>query len=473
MRYLKYGLVVMTVLALAFAATTAFAKKNKGIKNVIIMISDGWGVNQIDATSMYQYGKTGGQVYEKFPCKTSMSTYMAGDSYYSIARWSDFDYIKSDATDSAAAATTMSTGIKTYSGAIGVDVDKNDIKHALEYAEELGKATGVVSSVEFSHATPAAFVAHNVSRSNYSEIANEMIYESAADVIMGAGNPCVGHDGVYNGGFDGDGNPTFTGCKSWYGYIGGEDTWAEVVSGSVLGADANGDGVADEWAVVRTLEDFQALMSGETPDRVLGIPNAYQTLQYNRPPVNMDNCVPSSYGGLVCDPVPYYTPFNEGVPTLEEMTIAALNVLDNDPDGLFLMVEGGAVDWAGHGNYSARLIEEQIDFNRAVEAAVAWVKANSNWGETLFIVTGDHETGYLDGPGSDPTWEPLVNNGAGNLPGMEWHSGSHTNQLIPFYAKGSAHRFFKKAAKEGDDPVQGSYMDNTNIGQIVIDLFTP
>jgi alkaline phosphatase len=463
----------MTVLALAFAATTAFAKKNKGIKNVIIMISDGWGVNQIDATSMYQYGKTGGQVYEKFPCKTSMSTYMAGDSYYSIARWSDFDYIKSDATDSAAAATTMSTGIKTYSGAIGVDVDKNDIKHALEYAEELGKATGVVSSVEFSHATPAAFVAHNVSRSNYSEIANEMIYESAADVIMGAGNPCVGHDGVYNGGFDGDGNPTFTGCKSWYGYIGGEDTWAEVVSGSVLGADANGDGVADEWAVVRTLEDFQALMSGETPDRVLGIPNAYQTLQYNRPPVNMDNCVPSSYGGLVCDPVPYYTPFNEGVPTLEEMTIAALNVLDNDPDGLFLMVEGGAVDWAGHGNYSARLIEEQIDFNRAVEAAVAWVKANSNWGETLFIVTGDHETGYLTGPGSDPTWEPLVNNGAGNLPGMEWHSGSHTNQLIPFYAKGSAHRFFKKAAKEGDDPVQGSYMDNTNIGQIVIDLFTP
>jgi alkaline phosphatase len=471
MRYLKYGLVVMTVLALAFAGTTAFAKKNKEIKNVIILISDGWGVNQIDAASMYQYGKTGGQVYEKFPCKTSMSTYMDGGSYDPIARWSDFDYIKSGATDSAAAATTMSTGEKTYKGAIGVDVDKNDIKHALEYAEELGKATGVVSSVEFSHATPAAFVAHNESRNNYADIANEMIYKSAADVIMGAGNPCVGHDGVYNGGFDGDGNPTFEDCGSSYKYIGGEETWAEVVSGTVLGADANGDGLPDEWTVARTLEDFQALMSGETPARVLGVPNAYQTLQYNRP---TDNCYDTEYGP-VCekDPVPYFTPFNEGVPTLEEMTIAALNVLDNDPDGLFLMVEAGAVDWAGHGNYSARVIEEQIDFNKAVEAAIAWVKANSNWGETLVIVTGDHETGYLTGPGSGPTWEPLVNNGAGNLPGMEWHSGGHTNQLIPFYAKGSAHRFFNDAAKEGDDPVHGSYMDNTDIGRIVIDLFTP
>jgi alkaline phosphatase len=140
------------------------------------------------------------------------------------------------------------------------------------------------------------------------------------------------------------------------------------------------------------------------------------------------------------------------------MTKAALNVLDDDPDGLFLMVEGGAVDWAGHTNQSGRVIEEQIDFNNAVEAAVAWVNANSNWGETLLIVTGDHETGYLTGPGSDPTWEPLVNNGASNLPGMEWHSGSHTNQLIPFFAKGSPHRMFKDYAKNGDladdDPVR-------------------
>ena len=112
MRHLKYGVVVMTVLALTFAGTTAFAK-NKGIKNIIIMISDGWGVNQIDATSLYQYGKTGDQVYEKFPCKTNMSTYMANGDYDPDLAWADFDYVKAGATDSAAAATTMSTGIKT------------------------------------------------------------------------------------------------------------------------------------------------------------------------------------------------------------------------------------------------------------------------------------------------------------------------------------------------------------------------
>ena len=112
MRYLKYGLVLMTVMAITFAGASAFAKQMQ-IKNIIVMISDGWGYNHIDAASIYQYGKAGSQVYEGFPCKTSMSTYMYdGDSDPDQA-WADFDYVKAGATDSAAAATTMSTGIKT------------------------------------------------------------------------------------------------------------------------------------------------------------------------------------------------------------------------------------------------------------------------------------------------------------------------------------------------------------------------
>jgi alkaline phosphatase len=433
------------------------------------MISDGWGINQLNAASYYVYGEAQQQVYNGFPLRTYMSHYMhesVGGSYDPSLAWETFDYVRSNATDSAAAATTMSTGYKTYSGAIGVDIDRDPIKHAMELAEEQGKATGVVSSVEFSHATPAGFVAHNESRNNYAEIANEMIYDSAADVIMGAGNPCVGHDGVYNGEFDAEGNPTFSGCQSNHKYVGGEDTWSDVSDGAAMGADADGDGVDDEWTVIQPLEDFQALMSGPTPSRVLGIPNAYQTLQYNRP---TDNCVEGPYGPeCEPDPVPYFTPSNEGVPTLEEMTVAALNVLDNDPDGLVLMVEGGAVDWAGHGNYSARVIEEQIDFDNAVHAVVDWVEANSNWGETVVIVTGDHETGYLTGPGSGetpdgPVWNPVVNNGALQLPGMEWHSGSHTNSLIPFFAKGDAMRVLRAEADE-TDPVRGRYLDNAEMG---------
>jgi alkaline phosphatase len=334
-------------------------------------------------------------------------------------------------------------------------VNEEDLEHATQYAEDRGMATGVVTSVEFSHATPAGFVAHNASRNNYAEIANEMIYESAADVIMGAGAPDYNNSGQKC--FD-EGVEVL--CDEDAAYVGGLQTWDDLSDGTVAGADADGDGSPDDWTVIRTRQDFQAMAFGETPARVIGLPFVNQTLQQSRG------------GDDKADP--YVVPLSETVPTLEEMTTAALNVLDDDPDGLFLMVEGGAVDWAGHANQSGRVVEEQIDFNNAVEAAVAWVNANSHWGETLLIVTGDHETGYLTGPGSDPTWEPLVNNGAGNLPGMEWHSGSHTNQLIPFFAKGSPHRMLKDYAKNGDlagdDPLHGPYIDNTAIGQIVIYL---
>ena len=162
----------------------------------------------------------------------------------------------------------------------------------------------------------------------------------------------------------------------------------------------------------------------------------------------------------------------ESVPTLAEMARAALNVLDNDVEGFVLMIEGGAVDWAAHDNQSGRMIEEEIDFNRAVEAVVGWVAQTSDWDETLLIVTGDHETGYLNGPvagGESSTRKALTNNGKGVLPGMEWDSKGHTNQLIPFFAKGSAARLFTFEIA-GEDPVRGRYIDNTAIGRVLIGL---
>lgn len=118
------------------------------------------------------------------------------------------------------------------------------------------------------------------------------------------------------------------------------------------------------------------------------------------------------------------------------------------------------MDWASHGNRSGRMIEEHIDFDNTVQAVVDWVRANSNWGETLLIVTSDHETGYLTGPGSNPTWTPIVNSSAGVLPGMEWHSPDHTNSLIPLYAKGDAARMFRRYADQFD-PASGNFIDNS------------
>ncbi|MGB7095386.1 MAG: alkaline phosphatase, partial [Anaerolineales bacterium] len=302
-----------------------------------------------------------------------------------------------------------------------------------------------VTSVEWTHATPAAFVAHNVSRNNYAEIGQELIYDSAADVIMGAGHPWYGHDG----------QPLAT--PNTFNYVGGQTTWDELVAG-VAGGDADSDGVDDPWILIQTRAEFQALMNGPTPKRVVGTAQVYQTLQQSRS------------GDSNADP--FVVPFTESVPTLEEMTKGALNILDDDPDGLFLMVEGGAVDWASHGNNSGRMIEEHIDFDNAVQAVLDWVQANSNWGETLLIVTGDHETGYLTGPYSDPTWTPIVNNGAGFLPGMEWHSGNHTNSLLPLFAKGDAARMFRRFADQYD-PVFGRYIDNSELAWVLFWTMDP
>jgi alkaline phosphatase len=310
-----------------------------------------------------------------------------------------------------------------------------------------------VSSVQFSHATPASFVAHNKSRNNYKEIAAYMIQESKLEVIMGCGHPLYDGDGQLRTNID-------------YKYVGGEDIWNSI-NADTLGNDSDGDGKSDPWMLIQDQKDFQRLMTGPTGKRIIGIPKVASTLQQSRS--GDENAVPFSVA------------FINNVPTLEEMTKAAINVLDDDPDGFFLLVEGGAVDWASHGNQSGRVIEEEISFNKAVESAVVWVGENSSWDETLIIVTGDHETGYLTGPGSyqdsldvgipiQDIWKPLVHNGEGIQPGMEWHSHGHTNSLIPFYARGIGSEKFHQRRK-GKDPVRGDFIDDSDIGQVLLSFY--
>lgn len=441
--------ILLISLFLSVACTVQTEQKPK---NIVLFISDGCGFNQVDAASLYQFGETGKQVYEQFPVKLAMSTYsLSGIGYNPDSIWSDFDYPRKKPTDSAASATAISTGIKTFDGRIGIDTTGQALLTAVEHFEALGKATGVITSVQFSHATPAGFVAHNISRRNYGEIAREMILESQLDVIMGCGHPLYDNDGAPLE------NPD-------YRMIGSDSLWQALIAGSA-GNDANGDGEFDPWLLIQERSQFQEFMQGETPPRVIGIAKAKSTLQQER-------------SG---DPkaLPFELPFNPEVPTLQEMTLAAINILSKNANGFFLMVEGGAVDWAGHSNQSGRLIEEQMSFNRAVESAVEWVNQNSNWNETIIIVTADHETGYLTGPNSgnikneqgdiEAVWKPLVNNGKNNLPGMQWNSGGHTNQLVPFYAKGVLAERFRDYIIQSD-PVYGNYIDNSHIGQFLLSI---
>jgi len=417
---------------------------------VILFIADGCGFNHMEAASLYAFGLPEAQIYARFPVKYAMSTYPAGGSVYDPhSAWQIFSYVEEGATDSAAAATAMSTGVKTYNGAINVDLKKNRLTTSFEAAEQHGKSTGIVSSVHFSHATPACFAAHNPNRENYLSISREMLLESPVDVIMGCGHP------LYNK----QGRPALI---TRYAHVGGRETWEALQQGRA-GGDADQDGDDDAWTLIETREEFISLASGPTPRRVLGVPRIYKTLQQDR----MGDGQAS----------PYAVPLIKGIPTLKEMALAALNVLDADTDGFFLMVEGGAVDWAAHDHQSGRMIEEQIDFDRAVEAVVDWVESNSSWKETLIIVTSDHETGYLTGPGSGEVqlgddggsaeWIPLHSRGRGKTPALQWNIDGHTNSLVPFFAKGAGSaRFHAHADKE--DPVLGAYLDNTAIGRVVL-----
>jgi len=458
----------ITVVCTAFAVANK-EKNNEGLKHspkyIILMISDGCGYNHISAATAYQFGRELSPLYAQFALTCAMATFPAGGSYDPNLAWQSFDYVRQGYTDSAAAATAMSTGTKTYNGALGVDAHRQPVTNIVERCEQLGKSTGVVTSVQFSQATPAGFVVHNPDRNNYEQIARQMLLESAVDCIMGCGHPF----------YDADGKPRQN--PDTFKYVGGESTWSSLVAGTA-GADADADGINDPWTLIQTRAQFQSLIApvaahasaelnristttdSNTPKRICGVAQVAKTLQQERS------------GDPNADP--YVVPLTQTVPTLEEMTSAALNVLDNDPNGFFLMIEGGAVDWASHHKQSGRILEEQIDFNRAVEAVLEWTNQKSNWNETLLIVTADHECGYLTGPDSGdtdkgPVWNQVANKGWHKLPAMQWHSTDHTNSLVPFYAKGTDAELFKQAAVD-TDPIRGPYIDNTDIGRIILRL---
>ncbi|MBA6289926.1 alkaline phosphatase [Colwellia sp. MB3u-4] len=146
-------------------------------KNIIMIIGDGMGPAY---TSAYRYfhddpntAEIEQTVFDRHFVGSS-STYPAAESGY--------------ITDSAASATALSTGIKSYNGAIGVNVNKQPVETVLEYAKQSGKKTGVVLTLQINHATPAAYLAHNVHRYNYNAIADSYIDDGIkADLYFGGG----------------------------------------------------------------------------------------------------------------------------------------------------------------------------------------------------------------------------------------------------------------------------------------------
>ncbi|ELK48074.1 alkaline phosphatase [Halobacillus sp. BAB-2008] len=159
-------------------------------KNIIMMIGDGMGTSY---TTAHRYMKDNPETMEVEsnlfdPYLVGMHDVSSLDKYYDGGAEDE----KESITDSAAAGTAMSSGVKTYHGAIGVDLEHKETKTVLEEAKELGKSTGLVATAQINHATPAAYAAHNVSRENYNEIADDYYDEKIngehkVDVLLGGG----------------------------------------------------------------------------------------------------------------------------------------------------------------------------------------------------------------------------------------------------------------------------------------------
>ncbi|MDQ1123151.1 alkaline phosphatase [Microbacterium trichothecenolyticum] len=453
-------IVTSTVAGLALGVTPAVAasaeeQETPAPRNVIVLISDGGGYNQFDAARLYETGAsyqqvavapnsgvatkvpgTASQVYDSFPVQVGQSHYSASGraSYSPEEAWGAFTWVASGATDSAAAGTALGTGVKTTNGTLGFDPQGGKLLTVGEQALDAGKKVGLVTSVPFNHATPAGFIAHNASRNDYHGLAAEMI-DSGVDVLIGGGHP------NYT-----DANTTRAshfGAGSWIS----QADFERVTQGKT------------PFSYVESKADFERVAAGENvPDKLFGLARVAETFQYSRPGVANKTVAPGT------------DPANADVPSLATSARAALNVLEKDDDGFFLMVEGGAVDWAGHANQTTRIVEEQLAFNDSVEAVTEWVETHSNWDETLVVVTADHETGYLAGPGAGASagWTALTGT-AGQLPNVSWHSGGHTNALVPLYAKGAGSEVLQARATKWDF-VRGAYLDNTDIGKTLFDL---
>ncbi|WDE01337.1 alkaline phosphatase [Thalassomonas actiniarum] len=160
--------------SISYAKTTA-------PENIIMIVADGMGPAYTSAYRYFQDDPNTQAIEE-----TVFDRHLVGMSSTYPARVSGY------VTDSAAGATALATGIKTYNGAIGVDVDKKPLESVLVWAKKQGKQTGVVVTSRINHATPASYLSHNESRRNYDAIADSYVDSKLngqfkADLMLGGG----------------------------------------------------------------------------------------------------------------------------------------------------------------------------------------------------------------------------------------------------------------------------------------------
>ncbi|GAB6147200.1 hypothetical protein JCM12294_46450 [Desulfocicer niacini] len=323
-------------LALLFIALPALAAQPK---YVFYFIGDGLGASQRQFSEFYLQEET------KDPSRkllmntfnvVGMNTTYAADTLI---------------TDSAAAGTALASGIKTNKGIIGKDVSGNDVKTLIEAAVDRGIATGIITTTRLTHATPAVFVAHNISRNNENEIADEFV-TSRVDFLAGGG---IRHFIPQNR----------------------VEEKADAV-GMTIKSKRKDD------------KDLVQAFEKQGYQTFIGMKGAKQFNQADFASVD------KVFAAFTYTHLPYEieraNQYKE-VPSLAMMTQAGIKVLSKDTDGFFLMVEGGRIDHAAHANDPTGVIHDVLAFDHAIQEAYNFYLNHKE--ETLILVVGDHETGGM------------------------------------------------------------------------------
>ena len=271
-------------------------------------------------------------------------------------------------TDSAASATAWNTGVKSYNGAIGVNVDGKPQTSLFELAKKAGKATGNVSTAEIQDATPAAVFAHVTARKCYGPEATsakcpknaaenggmgsitEQLIRARADVTLGGGMKSfleTGKAGEFK-------DETLLSAATAAGY--------RIVT--------DAEGLAAVKAANQKTPLLGLFSDGNMPVRLTG-PKASYHGNLDNPPV-------------VCQKNPAR---NASHPTLAQMTKKAIDLLKVNSKGFFLQVEGASIDKQDHAANPCGQFGETVDLDEAVKVALDFAKKDGN---TLVIVTADH-----------------------------------------------------------------------------------
>lgn len=247
-------------------------------------------------------------------------------------------------TDSSAAGTCLASGSKTNNGRLGLDPKDEHHATIAEQLHEMGWAIGITTSVSIDHATPGAFYAKVASRNDYYTIGTQLA-DSKFEFFGGATfmkpvdpyNP--NRPSVYKLCRDNE----YTFCHGYKEY---------------------NKNMGDKVILIQDYEglDDEKKGNGKIPYAI------------DREPKDL---------------------------TLPQITEVAIDFLSAKDRPFFLMVEGGQIDWASHGNDAATVIHETIDFDRAIRLAFDFYKEHPD--ETLIVVTADHETGGLALGNSDYT----------------------------------------------------------------------